>query len=70
MSLVSKVSEIKAPDEILKRNKMSYVTKQDCTICDSTSAYKLVLWEERIGALEKDKTYKFTKILLCGHTIT
>ena len=50
MSLVAKVSEIKAPDKILKRNKMSYVTKQDCTIGDSTSACKLVLWEKRIGA--------------------
>ena len=55
VSIVAKVSEIKAPEKILKRNKMSYVTKQDCTVGDSTSACKLVLWEERIGALEKDK---------------
>ena len=62
VSVVAKVSEVKPAEKILKKNKMSHVTKQDCVIGDSNSACKLVLWEDRIGALEKDKTYKFTNI--------
>ena len=63
-SIIAKVTEVKPPEKLLRRDKASYVTKQDCTIGDATAACRLVLWEGRIGALEQDTTYKFSELLL------
>lgn len=64
VSVIAKVTEVKPPEKLLRRDKASYVTKQDCKIGDGTAACRLVLWEERIGALEQYSTYKFLELLV------
>uniref|UniRef100_A0A1X7TZZ5 Uncharacterized protein n=1 Tax=Amphimedon queenslandica TaxID=400682 RepID=A0A1X7TZZ5_AMPQE len=36
--------------------------KQDCTVADTTGACRLVLWEDKIGTLEKETSYFLTDV--------
>jgi hypothetical protein len=62
VSVTAKVTEVKPPEKLLRRDKSSYVTKQDCVVGDATGASRLVLWEDRIGGLQQNSSYKFVDL--------
>ena len=63
-SIMAKVTSIKPPDKLLKKDRMTHVTKQDCLISDSSGTCRMVLWADRVGEMSDHKSYHLQNLVV------
>lgn len=57
VSMMVKIQSVDAPVEILRSDKQTHVTKQDCNIADATGSCRLVLLADCGYTLKEGKNY-------------
>ena len=62
VSMMVKIQSVDAPVEILRSDKQTHVTKQDCNIADATGSCRLVLWADRVGTLKEGRSYHLKSV--------
>lgn len=61
ITVLGKILSIGHPQQ-LKSKDGKPLSKQDCTIADSTGSCRIVLWNENIGRFTTDQTYHLTEV--------
>ena len=64
ISVMAKVTVVKPPEKLLKKDRKTHVTKQDCLISDSSGTCRIVLWADRVGALKDHESYHLQNVVL------
>ena len=62
VSMMVKITTVNPPEELLRSDKQSHVTKQDCIIADATGSCRLVLWASRVGAVTEGQSYHLKSV--------
>ena len=62
VSMMVKIKTVNPPEELLRSDKQSHVTKQDCIIADATGSCRLVLWAGRVGAVTEGQSYHLKSV--------
>jgi hypothetical protein len=60
--MMVKIKTVNPPEQLLRSDKQSHVTKQDCTVADATGSCRLVLWAGRVGAVKEGESYHVKSI--------
>jgi hypothetical protein len=64
ISIMAKVTGVKPPEKLLKKDRRTHVAKQDCLISDSSGTCRIVLWADRVGALKENGSYHLQNVVL------
>lgn len=64
LSIMAKVTAVKPPEKLLKKDRQTHVTKQDCLISDSSGTCRIVLWADRVGAPNKHGSYHLQNVVV------
>ena len=62
VSMMVKIQTVNPPEKLLRSDKQSHVTKQDCIIADATGSCRLVLWAGRVGAVIEGQSYHLISV--------
>ena len=60
--VTGKVTRIGDTTEVTSKNKGKPLLKQDCSLKDSKGSIRIVLWENDIGKLQDDTSYKLDNV--------
>ena len=61
----AKVLFVGEPQTIRQKNKWKTLRKQECIIGDTSGTTRIVVWENDVGRLTIDKSYKITDVTVC-----
>ena len=64
ITVSGKVSKVGDTTEITSKNTSKHLMKQDCSLKDCKGSVRIVLWENDIGKLTEDTSYKLENVLL------
>ena len=64
VNVVVKVVAVEKPHNVRAANSWRELTKQDCVVGDVTETVRVVLWEEDVGKLDEDRSYKLTNVIV------
>ena len=64
ISDMAKVTAVNPPEKLVKKDRKTHVTKQDCLISDSTGTCRIVFWADRTGALKESESYHLHNVVL------
>ena len=62
ITVIGKVVAVQSAVKVSAKNCPEPLTKQDCTISDSCGTCRIVLWEDSVGSLVFEETYRFVNV--------